>query len=141
MAFQSNCYLLSTENAAVVIDPGFYSTEVIEFLKNAQNKERIILITHGHVDHIGGALLSKTKTGTKIAIGKKDNVALSDELRNLSAKFQIPLEPFSADILLNDNEIITTMITLGYEAESKPTVKLRKDFDDIISLEKVGNKF
>ena len=42
---------------------------------------------------------------------------------------------------LNDNEIITTMITLGYEAESKPTPKLRKNFDDIIFLEKVGNKF
>lgn len=42
---------------------------------------------------------------------------------------------------LNDNEIITTMITLGYESESKPTVKLRKNFDDIIFLEKIGNKF
>ena len=28
---QANCYMLSTERAAVVIDPGFYSEVVTEF--------------------------------------------------------------------------------------------------------------
>ena len=41
---------------------------------------------------------------------------------------------------LNENEIIATMITLGYEQEPQPTVKLRKDFDEVIFLEKKGNK-
>lgn len=42
---------------------------------------------------------------------------------------------------LNENQIISTMITLGYEEEHKDTVKQRKDFDEVVSLEKIGNKF
>ena len=42
---------------------------------------------------------------------------------------------------LNDNQILSTIITLGYEAEHTATVKTRKNFDDVISLEKIGNKF
>ena len=42
---------------------------------------------------------------------------------------------------LNDNQILSTIITLGYETEPTPTTKTRKTFDDVISLEKIGNKF
>ncbi len=42
---------------------------------------------------------------------------------------------------LNENQIISTMITLGYEEEHKDTVKQRKSFDEVVSLEKIGNKF
>ena len=42
---------------------------------------------------------------------------------------------------LNSNQILSTIITLGYEAEPTSTVKTRKNFDDVISLEKIGNKF
>ena len=42
---------------------------------------------------------------------------------------------------LNDKQIISTMITLGYEAEHEETVKQRKSFDEVVSLEKIGNKF
>ena len=43
---------------------------------------------------------------------------------------------------LSDGEIISTIIALGYEPEPKTaTNKTRKDFDDIIYLEKVGQKF
>ena len=42
---------------------------------------------------------------------------------------------------LNENQIISTMITLGYEEEHKDAVKQRKTFDEVVSLEKIGNKF
>ena len=42
---------------------------------------------------------------------------------------------------LNDNQILSTIITLGYEKEPINIPKTRKDFDDVISLEKIGNKF
>ena len=42
---------------------------------------------------------------------------------------------------LNENQIISTMITLGYEEGHMDTVKQRKDFDEVVSLEKIGNKF
>lgn len=102
-----NCYLVSTDKAAIVIDPGFYSSEALEFLKEAKDKERIILLTHGHFDHIGFAEELSKLTDTKIAIGEFDAPALSDNYVNLSAPFGAPLEPFYADLTLKDGQTLT----------------------------------
>ena len=45
------------------------------------------------------------------------------------------------ELNLADGQIISTIISLGYEAEHTDTVKTRKDFDEVVSLEKIGNKF
>lgn len=42
---------------------------------------------------------------------------------------------------LQDGQILSTIITLGYEANPKETVKQRKTFDEVVSLEKIGNNF
>lgn len=42
---------------------------------------------------------------------------------------------------LKEGQIISTIITLGYDANPTETVKQRKDFDEVVSLEKIGNKF
>ena len=42
-AIEANCYLLSTDKSAVVIDPGFYSQEVLDFLKLNYDKIRQII--------------------------------------------------------------------------------------------------
>ncbi len=101
-----NCYLVSTEKAAVVIDPGFRSVEALDFLKNAKDKERLILLTHGHFDHIGYADELARLTATKIAIGEFDALALSENTLNLSALFGAPLNPFCADIILKDGQAL-----------------------------------
>lgn len=98
-----NCYLVKGESGCVVIDPGFYDERILDFLKENADKQRLILITHAHFDHIGGALALSRETGVKIAIGKEENFALSDSDANLTARFRVKYEPFSADILLADN--------------------------------------
>lgn len=103
---QVNCYLVSTEKSALVVDPGFHSQKVEEFLKENSHKERMILLTHAHFDHIGGAEQLREKTGVNIAIGEKENAFLSDPSVNLSGLLSAPLKPFSADILLKDNETL-----------------------------------
>ena len=42
---------------------------------------------------------------------------------------------------LKDGQILSTIITLGYDANPTDTIKQRKDFDEVVSLEKLGNKF
>ncbi len=42
---------------------------------------------------------------------------------------------------LKDGQIISTIITLGYDANPTETVKQRKDFNEVVFLEKIGNKF
>ena len=54
--WMTNCYLIETEKAAIIIDPAFKRQKLVDFLKENENKERLVLITHGHFDHIGGAV-------------------------------------------------------------------------------------
>ena len=42
---------------------------------------------------------------------------------------------------LKEGQIISTIITLGYDSNPTSPNKQRKAFDDVISLEKLGNKF
>lgn len=104
---KTNCYLLKTDKAAVVIDPGFERDSVREFLNDNSDKERIILITHAHFDHIGGAEALRNQTGVQIGIGKVDAPALSDTALNLSDVFHAHIAPFEADRLFDDGEKFT----------------------------------
>ena len=101
---KTNCYLISTDKAAVVIDPGFKTEITADFLKANGGKARMILITHAHFDHIGGAEALRDETGVEIGIGELDAPALRDTEFNLSDKFHAHIAPFSADRTFCDGE-------------------------------------
>lgn len=101
---KTNCYLISTDKAAVVIDPGFKTEITADFLKANGGKARMILITHAHFDHIGGAEALRNETGVEIGIGELDAPALKDTELNLSDKFHAHILPFSADRTFCDGE-------------------------------------
>ena len=101
---KTNCYLISTDKAAVVIDPGFKTEITADFLKANEGKARMILITHAHFDHIGGAEALRDETGVEIGIGELDAPALKDTELNLSDKFHPHIAPFSADRTFCDGE-------------------------------------
>lgn len=101
---KTNCYLISTDKAAVVIDPGFKTEITADFLKANEGKARMILITHAHFDHIGGAEALRDETGVEIGIGELDAPALKDTEFNLSDKFHAHIAPFSADRTFCDGE-------------------------------------
>lgn len=103
----ANCYMITGETGAVLIDTGEYSPLLEQFLKDNGDKHCLILLTHSHFDHIGGALKLRENTGVKIAIGEKEAPLLSDMDKNLSNRFHARLLPFSADITLSDGEEIT----------------------------------
>jgi glyoxylase-like metal-dependent hydrolase (beta-lactamase superfamily II) len=51
---KSNCYLVSINKKAWIIDPAIEAPSVIEYLKNNEIEPLGIYITHGHFDHCGG---------------------------------------------------------------------------------------
>jgi glyoxylase-like metal-dependent hydrolase (beta-lactamase superfamily II) len=55
--FQQNCTLLwcETTKKAVVVDPGGDVLDILNAVKQAGVKVEHIWLTHGHVDHVGGA--------------------------------------------------------------------------------------
>ncbi len=104
---QANCYLLSTDSAAVCIDIGAFDKRVLDFFEENSDKQRLILLTHAHFDHIGGADKLRELTGVEIAIGEKDAPALTDKAKTLSRLFGINVEPFDADITVCDGQEFT----------------------------------
>lgn len=101
-----NCYLIKSETFAIVIDPGYYSEEIVDFLNENSGKERLILLTHGHFDHIGGAKQISDETGVKIGIGENDAPYLKSPTFNLSGNFGIPIKPFEADFKYKNGDTI-----------------------------------
>lgn len=53
---QCNCYIVSDSMSrkAYIIDPGAESPDLLKFLQSSNLEVQGVLITHAHIDHIGG---------------------------------------------------------------------------------------
>ena len=71
---QCNCTLLGDEEAgeAIIIDPGDEIIRIHRRLTELGLKLKQILITHAHIDHVGGALKLKRLTGAPILLNEND---------------------------------------------------------------------
>jgi hydroxyacylglutathione hydrolase len=71
---QCNCTILGDEEAleAIVIDPGDEISRIHNRLTELRFKLKQILITHAHIDHVGGALKLKRLTGAPILMNEND---------------------------------------------------------------------
>lgn len=69
-----NCTILGDEESseAIVIDPGDEITRIHRRLSDLGLKLRQILVTHAHIDHVGGALKLKRLTGAPIFLNQDD---------------------------------------------------------------------
>ena len=107
----TNCYLLTDAKTGkmAVVDPGGASDKLIQTIKESGNKLEYVLLTHGHYDHIGFAKEIADMFSAKIVCGKNTEKFLSDNFLNHSM-FHDDIDniaPFSADILLEDNDTFT----------------------------------
>jgi glyoxylase-like metal-dependent hydrolase (beta-lactamase superfamily II) len=71
---QCNCTLLGDEatGEAIVIDPGDEVTRIHHRLTALGLKLKQIIVTHAHIDHVGGALRLKRLTGAPILLNEND---------------------------------------------------------------------
>jgi len=77
--FGENCYLIRRRDtkAALAVDPGLQPDRVLEQIRAAGLSLERILVTHGHIDHIGGVPTVHAQTGAPIAM-HPDDLAIID---------------------------------------------------------------
>lgn len=105
--FATNCYVVGSESTGegMIIDPGADAEQILGHVANLQLDIRLIALTHGHIDHIGGLKQVKVATGAPVAIHPDDARYL--EQRPLMATFGMPYpDAPSPDQLLRGGDSI-----------------------------------
>jgi hydroxyacylglutathione hydrolase len=75
---QCNCSVIGDEKTheAMVIDPGDQIEGILEILRQEKLALKQIVITHAHIDHVGGAMKLKAATGAPILMNQNDYALL-----------------------------------------------------------------
>lgn len=122
--FDANCYLIRTEIGYILIDTGIKNRrkqlEAALIDAGCQPGDlKLIIITHGHIDHVGNASYLRDKYGAKIAMHSGDvNMVtgggmFADAPKSLMIKIVGYLmnltgmgdfETFTPNIMLEDNQ-------------------------------------
>jgi glyoxylase-like metal-dependent hydrolase (beta-lactamase superfamily II) len=73
-----NCSVIADEKTreALVIDPGDDVQHILSVLETNHLKLTQIIVTHAHIDHVGGAMKLKAATGAPILLNKNDYALL-----------------------------------------------------------------
>jgi hydroxyacylglutathione hydrolase len=75
---QCNCSVIGDEQTheAMVIDPGDQIEDILRVLREEKLTLKQIVITHAHIDHVGGAMKLKAATGAPILMNQNDYALL-----------------------------------------------------------------
>lgn len=89
--FQQNCTILfdGDSKVGVVVDPGGDVERILAAVRDNAIAVEAIWITHGHIDHAGGAMDLKDALGVDIIGPHEDDKPLLDNLENQARRFGI----------------------------------------------------
>ena len=109
--FEQNCTILYDAGTleGVVVDPGGEVERIVAAIEEKAIKIKAIWITHGHLDHAGGAMKLKALLGVDIIGPHKADEPI---LRNITARsiaFGVPgmMENCTPDRYLEDGETVS----------------------------------
>ncbi|MBA7715687.1 Hydroxyacylglutathione hydrolase GloC [subsurface metagenome] len=105
--FASNCYIVGSESnkEGMIIDPGDEAEVILKNVKDLGLDIKSIVLTHGHIDHIGALKEVKKATGAEVAIHTDDAQALQENSVSTLLGLSYPT-PLPVDRLLKDGDSI-----------------------------------
>lgn len=110
--FSINCYIYWDENTkeGVIIDPGAYEdfekNEILNYIRSNGINIKLILLTHGHIDHIMGNKWAIDTFGVPVLMHKED-LPLIDRAMDQAAMFGVQFpKPPAPDKFIDESDII-----------------------------------
>jgi hydroxyacylglutathione hydrolase len=75
---QCNCSIVGDESTreAIVIDPGDNIEQILALVQKHNLQIKKIVVTHAHIDHVGGAMKLKSLTGAPLLLNQNDQALL-----------------------------------------------------------------
>jgi glyoxylase-like metal-dependent hydrolase (beta-lactamase superfamily II) len=110
--FEMNCYIYWDEASreGVIIDPGafedFEKDEILGYIKQNGINIKLILITHGHIDHIMGNDWAKKEFNVPLLM-HKDDMPLIEKSMDQAAMFGVSFpKPPNPDKFIDESDEI-----------------------------------
>ena len=117
---QCNCSIFGDEESreALVVDPGDDIARILEVVEKHGLTVKAIVITHAHIDHIGGAQKLKQATGAPVYMNPND--AELQEMLDVQAGWlgMRPPEPVEIDAPARDGDKLVVGATEFYVLET-----------------------
>ncbi|WP_350335037.1 MBL fold metallo-hydrolase [Coralliovum pocilloporae] len=108
--FQQNCTIIwddETKNG-VVIDPGGDVDVIRQVLEENEVQVERILLTHGHIDHIGGAADLRDLLDVEVEGPHEDDRKLIERVADQAAQFNMPeVKTIEPDRWLQEGDVVS----------------------------------
>jgi len=108
-AFQQNCSLIwcAATKRAALIDPGGEAERLLDWVREHGVQLDMLLLTHGHLDHVGAALEIAERLSIPTLGPHRDDAFWLDGLPEQAAQFGFPpARAFTPDRWLEDGETV-----------------------------------
>ena len=148
---QQNCTIVwcTKTMKAAVIDPGGEIDRLLKAIADKGLTLEKIWITHGHMDHAGGAAELKARTGVPIEGPHKDDQFWIDRIQESGEMYGIPeARIFVTDRWLDDGTDMTpacpTLVIYNAAGERHRLYKISKvgmTISDLMMTETEGDRF
>ena len=109
----ASIHIIDTGEGLIMLDTGYQQSLYLvihnmHLLGLKPENIKYIMLTHGHIDHMGGARSIKELTGAKIVLGREDKEYATGE-KDLSFAKELGMEfseTFEPDVLVDDGDVI-----------------------------------
>src|SRR6266568_2317361 len=105
---RTNSYILQSNNAAIIIDPGAEPERIVRFIQDIKVKPSQIIVTHTHFDHVLGVDVVRAKLDIPFLI-HRDDLSMLESMQSRVHQFmgfEVPPPP-RVDSYLKDRDVLT----------------------------------